>query len=172
MVTKKTNCKDGHRNRGLSFEKRIQNKCDKLKEDGIALISKVPTEFRMIRGAGGRVVSAYPVGDSRFVDFIGTNNRGESISIEAKETKNKTSFPFSNIKDTQFDFFELWNQLGGKGFYIIHFKEHKEVYFIKSEDLKQIKDNIGRKSIPYDMFVKDNRFIKLNYDELDFEKYI
>lgn len=163
--------KTSHANRGLKFEEKIQNKCDKLKEQGIMLISKVPTEFKMIRN-GGRVVSAFPVSDSRFVDFCGCTNTGKAIGIEAKETSEDKRFPLQNIKLTQLEFFRIWNELNGLGYYLIHWKQYKEVYFIKSTDMQEVINNINRKSIPYNMFKEDDRFILLDYDELNFEDYI
>ena len=56
----------------MDFEKTFTEKCNSLKQDNKRkiLISKVPTEMKMIRGAGGRVVNAFAVAkdDTDFVD--------------------------------------------------------------------------------------------------------
>lgn len=161
-----------HKNRGLAFENAIQNKCNKLKDEGVALISKVPTEFKMIRGAGGRVVSAFPVAESCFVDFCGIIGNGIPIAIEAKETKNKTSFPFSNIKEHQIEFLKRWEELGGKGYYIIRFSENEKVFLVKAEDMHDCIESIGRKSVPYKYCLESGKFIELDYEMLNFEDYI
>ena len=163
--------KSSYQNRGLKFEEKIQHKCDELRKNKVALLSKVPTEWKVVR-RGAYIVKAFTVAESRFVDFVGCNNKGQAIGIEAKETSNKTSFPFGNIKESQFSFFGLWCGLGAIGYYIVHFKEHEKVFLVKATDLEEIKDTIGRKSVPYKMFCEDDRFIELDYEKLNFEDYI
>jgi len=163
-------------NRGLKFEENIQKKCDKLKEEGIALISKVPTEFKILRRFNPKtkrseIYSAFGVEESKFVDFVGIMN-SKPVAIEAKETKNKTSFPFKNIKNTQIEFFNLWSKLDGKGYYLIHFVEHKEIYLVPCEVMKDWIDNIGRQSVPYETFKNTKDVILLDYKKLNFEEYI
>ncbi|MGL5330363.1 MAG: Holliday junction resolvase RecU [Peptostreptococcaceae bacterium] len=167
-----TKKKTSHKNRGLKFEQLIEKKCEDLKQKKLALIHKVPTEFKMIRGAGGRVVSAFPVSESKFVDFVGIWNNGKSIAIEAKETKNKTSFPFDNIKQSQIEFLELWDELKGIGYYIIRFEELKRVFLIPSNVMNNCIKNIGRKSAPLSWFEETKEVIELDYKELDIENYI
>lgn len=158
-------------NRGMKFESLIQKKCDELKKNGVALISKVPTEFKMIRGVGGKVTSAYPVSESKFVDFVGVMNN-KAIAIEAKETKNKTNFPFSNIKESQIRFLDLWEELGGLGYYIIRFVENKKVFLIQSNIMNNCIRNIGRKSAPYNWFLETDGVVELDYKKLNFEEHI
>ena len=43
---------------------------------------------------------------------------------------------------------------------------------VRATDLEEIKDTIGRKSVPYKMFCEDDRFIELDYEKLNFEDYI
>ena len=159
-----------HVNRGMKFEKLIQNKCDKLRAEGIALISKVPTDWVVTR-IGGKIVSGFPRAESCFVDFIGIY-KGKAIALECKETKNKTSFPFSNIKDTQIEFLDKWTELGGLGYYIIRFEENKKVFLVSSENMHKCINTIDRKSVPYGDCVESEDFIEIDYNELDFENYI
>lgn len=163
-------------NRGLKFEEEIQKKCDELKEQGIALISKVPTDWKVLRKFNPRtkkteIYTAFPVSESKFVDFVGVIN-GNALSIEAKETKNKTSFPFKNIKQTQIDFLKKWVKLGGLGFYMVRFIEHEQVFLVPSDIMHDCIDNIGRQSAPYDWFLNNDKIIELDYKELNFEEYI
>lgn len=160
--------KTSHANRGLKFESLIEKKCNELQEKGIALIHKVPTEFKIIRN-GARIVSAFPVKESAFVDFLGIIN-GKGIGIEAKETKNKTSFPFSNIKESQIKFLNQWIELGGIGYYIVRFVEHKKVFLVEAKTMNSCIENIGRKSAPYDWFLENG--IELDYKKLNFEDFI
>ena len=176
MEVKETKTKEikkkstSHVNRGMKFEKLIQNKCDELKEQGVALINKVPTEIKMIRN-GARIVNAFAVEQSKFVDFCGILKE-KPFALEAKETKNKTSFPFSNIKDTQIEFFKQWTELGGLGYYIIRFEENKKVFLVASNNLHNCINTIDRKSVPYDYCIESEDFIEIDYKKLDFENYI
>ena len=168
-----------HANRGLDFEARVQKKCDILVRDKVLFLSKVPTEFKIIRGVGGKIVNAFAVGESRFVDFIGTYSNGKSLAIECKQTIEKTSFSFNNIKESQFNFFKVWNEFNGLGYYLINWKTHRKLYMIKSMDLVDLRKELiegvygkPRKSIPFNMFESDPRFIELNYTKINFEDYI
>ena len=175
MTVKETKIKEvkkstSHVNRGMKFEKVIQNKCDKLRAEGIALISKVPTDWVVTR-IGGRIVSGFPRAESCFVDFIGIYKE-KAFALECKETKNKTSFPFSNIKDTQIEFLDKWTKLGGLGYYIIRFETNKKVFLISSDNLHKCINTIDRKSVPYGDCLESEDFIEIDYKKLDFENYI
>lgn len=159
-------------NRGLSFEKQIEDKCEELQKEKIALIHKVPTDWKVLRkwiNGKSQIYNAFPVSESKFVDFIGIYNNS-ALAIEAKETNEEKRFPFDNIKDTQIEFLDLWSELGGKGYYIIKFKQQKKMFFIPSEKMHDCIKNIGRKSAPYQWFL-DN-CIELDYKELNFIDYI
>ncbi|WP_125003753.1 Holliday junction resolvase RecU [Clostridium tagluense] len=143
--------KSSHSNRGLDFEDIIKKKADAYKKDGRAYIYKIPTEFSIIRN-GARIVSAFPKQKS-ICDFIGTLQCGQAITVEAKSVASSvTSFPFANIGDHQFEFFKVWEQCGGLGYYLIWFKEIDKCYLITSEKMQETKDTIGRKSIPLAWF--------------------
>lgn len=163
-------------NRGMSFEKLIEDKCEDLQKKKLALIHKVPTEWKVIRNYNpitkqNKIHSAFPVSESRFVDFVGVCN-SKPIAIEAKETNEETRFPFDNIKDSQISFMNLWCELGGKGYYIIHFKKHKKIFWVSSKDMHDCINNIGRKSAPYKYFLGTKEVVELNYNKINFEDYI
>ena len=157
-------------NRGLKFEARIQNKCEWLRQQGIALIEKIPTDFKIIRN-GTRIVSAFPVAKTRTCDFLGVI-QGKAISIEAKETQNKTSFPFSNIKEHQIIYQELFSGLGGLSYYLIHFSTLKEVWLVPNHVMRYWRNNLNRKSIPHDEFINNKECCLLDYEDLNFHTYI
>ncbi len=166
---------DEHKNRGMDFEKMFSDRCKKLREDltNKILINKVPTEMKLVRGAYGKIVKAFAVAKDQtdFVDFCGVYN-GKAICFELKSTKNKTSFPFSNIKESQIKFLDMWEECGGMGFYLIRFEIHNRVFMIKSDDMHDVIRNINRKSVRFDYCLENDKFIELNPHELDFEKYI
>jgi recombination protein U len=161
-------------NRGLDWEDKINKKLEEYREQGIAVIHKVPTEIKMIRIFNpklkrSQIVNAFPVEESKFVDYVGVYNK-KPIAIEAKKCDSKTSFPFSNIKDTQYKFFKDWIDCGGLGYYLIWFKTLDKAFLITSDKIQEAKDTLTRKSIPIAWFNKDN-VILLDKD-LDFLKYI
>lgn len=159
-----------HKNRGLKFEALIQEKCDELKEQGIALISKVPTEWKVIRN-GFKIISAFPVAESKFVDFVGIHN-GLAVAIEAKETKEENRFPFSNIKDSQIEFLKRWGELGGKGYYLIRFSTHNKVFLVDSTTMHDCIENVGRKSAPYGWFEETDSVVEIDANTLNFIEFI
>lgn len=156
-----------HQNRGLKFEARVEKKCQEYHDKELALIHKVPTEFKVIRN-GAKIVSAFPVKDSKFIDFTGLCN-GNPIAIECKETKNKTSFPLSNISDYQLKFIDQWLNLGGKAFLLVNFDTHNKVFLVEGRKLLNCIDNLDRKSITYEWFLENT--IHLD-DDLEFLEYI
>ena len=163
-------------NRGLKFEEEIQKRCDYLRKEGIALISKVPTDWKVLRKYSpikkkSEIYQAFPVAESKFVDFVGLIG-GRAIGIEAKETLSKTSFPFNNIKDTQIEFLKEWVELGGLGYYMVRFKTNEKVFLVPSEVMHECMDTIGRKSAPYQWFIDNTEIQEVDYKLLDFEKNV
>lgn len=154
----------------MKFESRIQNKCDELNEKGIALISKVPTEWKVVR-SGARIISAFPTAESRFVDFVGIHNN-KAIAIEAKETKEENRFPFSNIKDSQIVFLDNWTRLGGNGYYLIHFSSRSKIFLVEATVMHDCIKTIGRKSAPYNWFIETDEVIEVDYKTLNFIEFI
>lgn len=146
----------------MTLEKIITDKCNEYIDKNIAYIYKIPTDFTVIR-KGKQIVSAFPKQKS-IVDFLGTY-KGLAVAIETKSTNNKTSFPFSNIADHQWCFFERWITQA-KGYYIVWFKTLDRMFLVKAEDMQSAKYTLDRKSAPLDWFVdngielKDAEFIE------------
>ncbi len=156
--------------KGEKFEKLVQDVCNELKLKGIAHIDKVPTEVKVIR-IGKKIVNAFFVQSSKFVDFCGFTNKGEYIAIEAKTTTNKTSFSFANIQNTQFEYFIDFYKMNCKhGYYLIRFDNLKELYFVQACEVQAFKDNNTRKSIPIVWFRKNAQL--LDYDKINFIDYM
>ena len=166
MATKK---KDTHGNRGKDLEKNISEICNKYIKEKIANIHKIPTDWIVIRGynpktKSSNIVTAYPK-EKAIIDFMG-EYRGRAIAIEAKSTNNTTSFPFSNIKDNQFEFFKNW---GGFKFYIIRFTELNTTYLVDADQVDEVRNTIERKSLTIDWFRKFGIVLD---EDLDFIKHI
>ena len=164
-MAKTTAKKSSHANRGKDFEKLIESKCKEYKKNNIAIIEKIPTDWVVIRKYDpikkiSNIAMAYPREQS-ICDYLGSY-KGKAIALEAKKTDNKTSFPFSNIKEHQINFLKQWCDNGSLGYYIIWFKELNKTFLVKSTDMQNAIDTLGRKSAPIDWF--DNNGILLDED--------
>ena len=149
---KKENDKRKNSNKiGATFEQRIQKVLDELRKEKICIINKVPTEMKMIRGARGRIVSAFPVKESTWLDFHGYA-KGMGIFFEAKTHQGKTSFPISNFSDYQIPLMEEYISYGCKGFIIVEFRALSRIFILEVNTLKDILEHLDRKSIPLGIF--------------------
>lgn len=155
--------KTSHSNRGMSFEKMINESNDYYLSHDIALIHKKPIPIQIVKvdypsRVGAVIKEAYYKIPST-TDYNGIY-KGKHIDFEAKETSNKTSFPFSNIHPHQIEHLYKIEIHGGISFVLIFFKVHDEIYLLESHHLmkyyKRTKD--GRKSITYDE-IKENGFM-------------
>lgn len=154
-------------NRGMDWEKIINKKCEEYRMKGEAFIFKLPTEWQVQR-SGKKIVSAFPKCKS-LVDYFGTLKDGRAISIEAKRTTNTTSFPFTNIKEHQYKFFEDWNKTSELGYFLIWFKTQDKKFLVHSNKILEARKTLDRKSIPYNWF-EENAILLDN--ELNFVEEI
>ena len=154
---------------GSIFESKLIKVFEQYRKEGKAYIIKVPSEVTIIRH-GAKIVNAIHRQKSDCLDFIGLMPNGKGIIFEAKTTKNKTSFPLSNIQDYQY---KLADELLGyvkSVFYIVEFRELNEIYLVHSNNIKEFIDNNERKSIPISWF-RDETNATLMKD-LDILKYL
>ena len=96
------------------------------------------------------------------VDFYGAysyiknkQKHGVPIAFEAKETLSHTSFPLANVHQHQLEYLKLWADVGGTGFFLIHFKNiHPDKAYVTPVTLidKFWQNAAGRKSIPISEF--------------------
>ena len=152
-------------NRGMDWEKIISKRVEKYKRSRQAYLFKLPTEWQVQR-AGGRIVSAFPKHKS-LVDYFGCLKDGRAVSIEAKRTSSKTSFPFDNIAEHQYKFFKQWGKVSDLGYYLIWWRTQDEKYLVHADKIADAQENLGRKSIPYKWFLEEENAIRLD-DELNF----
>jgi recombination protein U len=136
-------------NLGRGFEELILFACQQYKAQRLAMIEKIHTPWTVIR-AGKEIVSAYPKEKST-VDFAGVIAGGRAIAFEAKSTENKTSFPFKNIGQEQFEYLDDFHYSGGIAFFLIEFSRHEVVYLVPVQKLKKYWNlyitKIGKSSI-------------------------
>ncbi|MBH0229550.1 Holliday junction resolvase RecU [Halobacillus yeomjeoni] len=156
-------------NRGMSLEEDISVTNEYYLNAGKAVVHKKPTPVQIVnvdypKRSAAVIKEAY-FKQASTTDFNGVY-RSRYIDFEAKETKNKTSFPLSNVHQHQIDHMKAVHQHGGIAFMIIKFTPLDEVYLLPSPLLFEYWDeqsNGGRKSIPYSFIHEHGEKIPFHY---------
>ena len=174
---KKTQKKDVYYgNRGMTLENDLNETNNYYLIHDIAVIHKKPTPITInkvdyksrkdavIREARFRIPST--------TDYNGIY-KGKYIDFEAKETKNKTSFPLSNIHKHQIEHLKSIIKHGGIAFLIVRFITHNKTYYLDAKELISFLENNERKSIPIEIFEKKGYIIPNKYNpRIDYIKII
>ncbi|WP_370457976.1 Holliday junction resolvase RecU [Thalassobacillus sp. CUG 92003] len=156
-------------NRGMSLEEDINHTNAYYQSAGIAVIHKKPTPVQIVnvdypKRSAAVIKEAYFKQPST-TDYNGIY-RSHYIDFEAKETRNKTSFPFSNIHQHQIDHMKAVVEHGGLCFFIIKFTPLDETFLLPAVKLFSFWDEQykgGRKSIPYDYVKNNGELIPFHY---------
>lgn len=170
--------KTSHSNRGMSFEKMINETNEYYLKNDIAIIHKKPIPIQIVKvdypsRSGAVIKEAYYKVPST-TDYNGIY-KGFYIDFEAKETKNKTSFPFSNIHPHQIKHLEDIKKHKGISFLLIFFKVHDEIYLLESKYVTSFYDRSsdGRKSITYNEIKENGYIVKEGYaPRIDYLKVV
>ncbi|QKS71134.1 Holliday junction resolvase RecU [Paenalkalicoccus suaedae] len=157
---------DSFGNRGMSFEDDINETNDYYLAHEFAVIHKKPTPLQIVnvhypKRSAAVVTEAYFQKPST-TDYNGLYN-GYYIDFEAKETKNKTSFPLKNFHDHQLTHMERVVKHSGIAFILLHFAYHGEVYFLPAEYLLRFCETMERKSIPKVEIEEHGILVKTGY---------
>lgn len=117
---------------------------------GQAIVFRQNPEVTVIRN-GPEITGAFHK-QKAGLDYIGLA-AGVPFTFDAKETRNKTSFPLSNIEDHQVDSMIQYTKHKGLAFLLIRLVEYQRVYFVTLEQLAPWWNDRnkpeGRKSIPF-----------------------
>lgn len=113
--------------RGSSLEECVNHTNDMLRQDGLALIQKIPTPITPIDidKATRHITLAY-FDKKSTIDYIGAV-QGIPVCFDAKEC-NVDSFPMHNIHEHQMTFMEDFEKQDGISFFLIYFS-HREIYY-------------------------------------------
>ena len=154
-------------NRGMNLENDLNETNNYYLIHNIAVVHKKPTPI-IIDRVDFKSRSDAVIREARFktpstTDYNGIY-KGRYIDFEAKETKNKTSFPLSNIHQHQIDHLRSIVNHGGIAFIIVRFICFNETYYLSAEDLFSFLDNNDRKSIPYSYFKEKGHLILDKYN--------
>lgn len=168
---RQTTSAESFSNRGMSLEEDINITNDYYLKKNQAVIHKKPTPVQIVRVNYPRR-SAAVITEAYFKEASTSDYNGiykaKHIDFEAKETKNKTSFPLSNIHQHQITHMESIVEHGGICFLIIRFSAHDETYFFEAETLLtrwNEQFNGGRKSIPYQEIKRRGHLIPFSYSK-------
>lgn len=134
--------------RGSTLEDLINRTNEKYREQGLALIQKVPTPITPIKiDKEHRHITLAYFDQKSTVDYIGAV-QGIPVCFDAKECDTDT-FPLQNIHAHQVEFMGDFERQEGVSFLIILFAKRNELYFLPYKRMKEFWDRAqdgGRKS--------------------------
>lgn len=152
-------------NRGMNLENEINLSNAYYKDHDICLITKRPTPINIVKvdySKGAKITHAY-FEEQSTTDYNGVY-KSRYIDFEAKNTRNKTSFPLGNITPHQIDHLKRVIAHGGIAFFIINFESLQKVYLLDAKYVIEFYENEDRKSIPYQCFVDNGVEIEQGYN--------
>ena len=153
--------------RGMSLEKDIEHSNAYYLKSGIAVIHKKPTPVQIVNvhypKRSKAVINEAYFRTPSTTDYNGVYN-GYYIDFEAKETKNKTSFPLKNIHTHQLEHMKECCEQGGIAFVIFYFSSLKEYYLLEYKMIEEFikESNSTRQSIPLTYIQEKGKPIQLS----------
>lgn len=164
----------GYANRGMFLEHIINDANTYYLSKDIAVIYKKPTPIKVLnvayRSFKTTLIDKAVFSETSTLDYNGVY-KGKYIEFDAKECKNSTSFPLSNIKPHQIEHIKNIMRHNGIVFLIIFM--NNKFYLLKGDSLISFIGNNDRKSIPYDYIEEKGYIIKEGYmPRIDYIKAI
>ena len=139
-------------NRGMSFEKMINESNNYYLSRGLAVIHKKPTPIQIVKvdypnRSRAKIVEAY-FRQASTTDYSGVY-KGHYIDFEAKETRQKKSMHMKNFHSHQIKHMEAVLEQKGICFVLLHFSSLRETYLLPASYLIEFyKIDKGGKSMP------------------------
>lgn len=153
----------------MSLEEELNETNEYYSVTGSACIHKKPTPLQIVKvdypQRSAAVVREAYFKQPSTTDYNGVY-KGKYIDFEAKETKNKTSFPLQNLHLHQIEHMKQVIQHGGIAFVIIKFTFHNEIYFLDAKHMIQYWErqmNGGRKSVTKQEIETQGYLVKYGY---------
>lgn len=138
--------------RGSALEEMINRTNEKYREQGLALIQKIPTPITPINiDKDTRHITLAYFDQKSTVDYIGAV-QGIPVCFDAKECQSKT-FALQNIHEHQVQFMEDFEKQEGIAFFLLSYTKEDILYYLKFSELKKFWDRAkegGRKSFRFD----------------------
>lgn len=148
--------------RGMTLEQEINQSNIYYRTHDIAVIYKKPIPLQIVKvdypKRSKAVIREAYFRQPSTTDYNGIY-KGKYVDFEAKETRHKTMFPFTNFHEHQIEHLRKCLKLGGICFVIIRFVTLNEYYvlpasvLIKHWDLQNTKD--GKKSLSHQLIVEN-----------------
>jgi recombination protein U len=168
-TTKSTTKQTTYSNRGMTLEAYLNDTNEYYRSQGIACVHKKPTPVQIVhveypKRSAAVIKEAY-FKQASTTDYNGVY-KGKYIDFEAKETRNKTSFPLQNFHIHQIEHMREIIKHNGIAFVIIKFTTLDEVYLLEAVHLLyfwQRYEQGGRKSITKAELEETGHPIKLGY---------
>jgi recombination protein U len=156
-------------NRGMSLEDNLHDSNLYYLHNDIAVIHKKPTPIQIVdvhypKRSAAVIKEAY-FKQASTTDFNGVY-KGRYVDFEAKETKNKTSFPLQNFHEHQIQHMRQVVKQNGICFVILMFSLFNEVYLLPAEKLFHYwerKESGERKSITKQEVEENAYLIPIGY---------
>lgn len=170
-ITKNIN----YSHRGMKLEDDLNQSNLYYREHNIAYIYKKPTPIKITKvifDKKNAIIKEAFFMEPSTTDYNGIY-KGYYIDFEAKETKNKTSFPLANIHQHQLEHLKHISQQGGIGFIVVRFSSLQKTFLLYEEQLFDFLNNSTSKSIPLTYFINEGWEIKEQLNpRLDYLKII
>jgi recombination protein U len=171
----KSNTYINYSNRGMTLEDDINKTNEYYLTINKAIIHKKPTPIQVTKvdySRNGTIIKEAYFKIPSTTDYNGLY-KGKYIDFEAKESKNKNSFPLANIHPHQINHIRSIIEHNGIVFLIVRFTTLNVNYLIKGEDFISFVDNNQRSSIPISFFKEKAYEMEMNYNpRLDYLKII
>ena len=158
--------KGTHSGRGMFLENLLNQTNEVYLQKKLAVIHKKPTPIQIVsvdypKRSAATIKEAYFKHPST-TDYNGVYN-GAYIDFEAKETKNKTSFPLTNIHQHQLIHMENCIKQGGIVFFIFYFSSLQEYYLVEAlYIIDYISEYDKKSSVPLSYIQKNGYKITLS----------
>ena len=115
--------------RGSSFEEFINRTIEIYRENGLALIQKIPTPITPVEiDKDHRHITLAYFEQKSTVDYIGVV-QGIPVCFDAKECSSDT-FPLQNVHEHQISFMDHFEQQDGVSFLLICFTQYDRYYYL------------------------------------------
>ena len=166
-ATRSQTMQTNYSSRGMGLENILNQTNELYRLQKRAVIHKKPTPIQVVKvnypaRSAAQITEAY-FRQAYTTDYNGVY-KGRYIDFEAKETKNKTSFPLKNIHDHQLEHMKECCEQGGIAFVIFYFSSLKEYYLLEYKWIEHfIQDSsTKRQSIPLAYIKEHGQSISLS----------
>ena len=146
--------------RGSTLEDMINKTNEKYRENGLALIQKIPTPITPIKmEPETRHITLAYFEQKSTVDYIGAV-QGIPVCFDAKEC-NTDTFPLANIHEHQVEFMRQYEEQGGISFLLIYFTSRHVCYYMSFQEMMK-----------YWNRAKEGGVKHFKYEELDISFFV